>query len=330
MKKYLMGILFSVACLSVGASFADDFSSYANYEYNPNDFATEIIEYIQGAGVGVDFITGKRFNDPNSALGRPTVDTNGDGWVLPEDTPCPVVPVCTAYRSYELVTIGNGGRLTVKFNRPVLNNENNPYGIDFIVFGNALHGTTTLWTYENPGDTYIYEYDIIAADPGIVSVSQDGEIWYTFTEGPFADDFAATLGRIYNPSDPDLNLGAWNLWWGRPTNPTLPLNPLLSLQGFGGISLADMCGIYGNSAGGTGFDIGLLELNWIQYVRIEDSDDPNNGLTEIDAISDVRGCDDCRINFKDFAELANRWSGSLPDMNDLKKISDNWLMWSWE
>ncbi len=32
-----------------------------------------------GEGIGVDFIDGRPFNNPDTALGRPTVDTTGDG-----------------------------------------------------------------------------------------------------------------------------------------------------------------------------------------------------------------------------------------------------------
>ena len=48
------------------------------YEYDPNDFAAEVVSYIQGTGVTEDYIDGSYFNQPDTALGRPTVDTTGD------------------------------------------------------------------------------------------------------------------------------------------------------------------------------------------------------------------------------------------------------------
>lgn len=319
---------FLVVCFSIAA--------IANaYDYDPNDFAAEVVEYAQGTEIGRDWLTGKEFNEPNNALGRPTIDTTGDGISLNQNDPFPVLPVYPAFRSFELVTIGNGGHLTVKFNHHVANDANNPYGVDFIIFGNAFHGSG-YWWFDNPADTIVFDF---TSEPGIVSVSQDGEIWHTFTEGPFADDFAATLGRIYDPNDPNTSIGAWNHWWGRPTNPTLPLDPSLTPQSFDGLSIAQVCEVYGDSAGGTGFDIGLLGLDWVQYVRIEN--DPF-GTTEIDAVADVSCCGDyrhphptgdlntdCRVDFVDFAILAQDWlAGS--NWDDLANLADSWLECTWK
>ena len=33
--------------------------------------------------------------------------------------------------------IGTGGSLTLQFNTPIQNNPNNPFGLDFIIFGHA-------------------------------------------------------------------------------------------------------------------------------------------------------------------------------------------------
>ena len=53
-------------------------------DYDANDFATEVIEYVQGTGVPNDWLPPfKPFNDPNTALGRPTLETTGDRWYIP-------------------------------------------------------------------------------------------------------------------------------------------------------------------------------------------------------------------------------------------------------
>jgi len=151
------------------------------------------------------------------------------------------------------------------------------------------------------------------SEPGIVSVSQDGVTWYSFTsdpnfmadnpnfiklppdaeDGPFCDGFAPTLGRVYDPCNADTSIGEWNRWWAEPTNPTLPLDPSLSFEALAGRSVARVAQIYGDSAGGTGYDIARLELpvdpetqrKWFQHVRIDDA--PGGGGTEIDAVADV-------------------------------------------
>ena len=38
----------------------------------------------------------------------------------------------------EIVSIGAGGQLVLKFNTPVTDDPNNSYGIDLLVFGNAI------------------------------------------------------------------------------------------------------------------------------------------------------------------------------------------------
>ncbi|MBW7992258.1 MAG: hypothetical protein FVQ84_19900, partial [Planctomycetes bacterium] len=230
----------------------------AALDYDPNDFAIEVIEYVEGEGVGSDWITKQPFNDPNSALGKPALETtSGDGWFIPVNESVTVVPLYPPFRATELVTIGNGGQLTVKFSHPVANDENNPYGIDFIIFGNAYQiiGGGQDWSNGNPEETIVS--DTVTSEPGIVSVSQDGENWYYFSSGPYADDFAPTAGRQWDDVN-DI--------WADELDPTRPVDPNLSVAG---MSLAEMIAAYDGSAGGTGFDIGELGLQWIQYIRID-------------------------------------------------------------
>ena len=315
------------------------------YEDDPNDFVTEVVEYVQGIGIPSDTLTLQPFNLSETVIGRPTVDTTGDGWDIPAGQIVPVVSVFPAFRSFELVSIGQGGHLVVKFSHPVADDKNNRYGIDFIVFGNARFHIQEngVWTNGDPDQTTLAG---VYTEPAIISVSQDGTKWYSFTDdqmfmandpnftvcaagsgnGPFGDDFAPTLGRIYDTETPDTSIGAWNLWWGEPTNPTAPMDPALSGTVLTGQTVAHAARQYGESAGGTGFDIDLLDLprnenglKWFQYIRV---DNPSgSGLTpEIDAFSDVAACgdykhpfpqgdinQDCIVDFRDLAEMASNW-----------------------
>ncbi|MFA6186701.1 MAG: hypothetical protein WC770_05750 [Phycisphaerae bacterium] len=354
MTRYI-GIMFSAVCLLSSVSFADDFAAYKNYAYDPNDFAVEVIAWNPGTGIVIDWLNDELINNPLNALGRPTIDTTGEDWLIQEEQICPVNPVYAPFRSFELVCLGRQGSIILGFNSHVRDDVNNPYGIDFIVFGNAQQeiGNQQGWSNGNPAAMKVIGSGIL--ESAVVSVSQDGVIWYSFTndvnfmsgdanfikfsadsnDGPFADDFAPTLGRVYDPNHPDANIGSWNLWWSYPTNPTLPIDPSLAFESFDTKTVAQICQTYGYSAGGTGFDIGRLDLpvdqnsglKWFQYVRIDSSAE---NTPEIDAVSDVKGCQDCRINFQDFAELAKRWENGLADIEDLKNLSDRWLMWSWE
>ena len=261
-------------------------------DYDSNDFAAEVVEYVPGEGIGKDWLTRQPFNDPNAALGPPALSTTGDGWYVPTDESVPVVPVYVAFRASELVTIGNGGHLTVRFNHPVADDANNPYGIDFIIYGDAyqLIGKGQGWTNGNPEELILA--GSASGEPGLVAVSQDGRTWYSFSSGPYADNFAPTAGRRWD----DVNDV-----WAEELDPTKPVDPNLAAAEMEGLTLAEMIRVYDGSAGGTGFDLRRLDPNdyaalavdpntgrrWIQYIRIQD--DPDSAVTtEIDAVADVR------------------------------------------
>jgi hypothetical protein len=289
-------------------------AGYGQYVYDANDFATTAVVY-EPNGMYSDWLTGIPFDDPNAALGRPTVDTSGDDWFIAMDMNVPAVPVYPPFRAHELVYLGEGGSITLAFNHPVRDDEGNPYGLDFIVFGNPYQiiGGDQGWVNGDPRSVKVDPSG--GSEPGIVSVSQDGQTWYSFTndptfmsddpnfiklaedaeDGPFCDGFAPTLGRVYttDPCHVDTTLGDWNQWWAEPTNPTLPLDPSLTYASFEGMSIARIAETYGDSAGGCGYDLARLDLpvdpdtgrKWFQYVRIDDA--PGGGSPEVDAIADV-------------------------------------------
>jgi len=285
------------------------------YAYDSGDFAVEVVEYVQGGPVTNDWLTGQPFNDPACALGRPTVDTTGDGWFIPPDEAMPVVGVYPPFRSFEVVSIGAGGHLTVRFDHRVANHPYNRRGIDLIVFGNAAQviGGGQAWGNGDPNLTVAGAQGLV--DRGVLSVSQDGQNWHAFDAGPYVNDFAPALGRVYDPADPDPALGAWNQWWGEPTDPTRPLDVSLSFSSLAGKTVAEVAGAYGASAGGTGFDIGSLGLEWIQYVRIDGPAD--QAPPEVDALADAAidaalaapgdATLDARVNYQDVGILATNY-----------------------
>jgi len=292
-----------------------------------NDFVKEVISYNAGLGAGYYYIL------PASALGRPREDTNYLGALRP------VVPVYPQWLPSDIVTIGVGGHLILKFNHKVADDENNPYGYDFIVFGNAmmtLDGVNN-WEYGDPQAAILLNGQV-NSEFGRVYVSQyNNEDWYEFKQGPYADTYAPTLGRVYDPNDPNQSYVGWNnQWWAELTDPTLPLDPNVRGEDFAGKSLAELCYAYGKSAGGTAFDLKSLSPDdyaaldtdpktgrkWIQYIMIEcTSTNPSAGvLPEIDAVSDVSCCGDykrpfsagdlnknCRVNPEDLMIMTIYW-----------------------
>ncbi len=324
----------------------------AEYAYDPDDFAVEVIDYHAGnSGHVNDYLEPTQdYKDPAVTLGRPTVDTTGDDDAISMDDPAPVNPVYGPARHFEVCTVGydahreglqsvydGTGYLELRFGRKVFDNPLNPFGSDLIVFGNAFLETAGgPWDNADPADA-----DVLAAlssEPGGVLVSQDGENWFRLPDpgpsGRGADDFAPTLGRVYDPTDPDggIDTEYWtNHWWGHPTNPTLPLDPALEPSHWQGGSVADVATAYRGSAGGTALDLGDLAssdyaqldvdpatgMAWIEYVRIEDPKDADGRYvgtsTEVDAVADVfarRGGDaslDGIVDVTDLAILAANW-----------------------
>ncbi len=304
-----------MAALALAAAGA----AQAGYVPNPSDFATEVVAYAAGTGgFTLDPLTSDYYTDPFKALGRPTVDTTGDGGFFNPAEPAPVVPVYGPFRSTELVQIGHEGSLVVRFERPVEDHPANPYGIDFTIFGNAqqtIDGITP-WLNRDPDGTVCVPPGYGTFEPGTVSVSQDGVTWHRFTDegdpnapDPFtppygaydgfdpakryADHFAPTLGRVLAPDAPHRPDAAWdwNQWWGEPTDPTRPLDPAKGYTTYGGMTVGEIAADYGASAGGTGFDLAALDvpggLDWILYVRIDNFRDGVGATPEIDAVADV-------------------------------------------
>ena len=69
------------------------------------------------------------------------------------------------------VSLGNyGGYITYYYESAIIDNPNNPYGIDFIVYGNSFDGGSG------------------GAEPGNVLVSEDGKKWYSLAGSFFYDE----------------------------------------------------------------------------------------------------------------------------------------------
>jgi hypothetical protein len=200
--------------------------------------------------------------NPATALGEPERFT-GEGVF-----PGAVTPFNPAFLDNEIVSIGVGGSLTLRFNEPVRNDPANPYGIDLLVFGNA---------------GYIADegYDVTSgalfgnSTQGRIEVSRDGVQWFTVPgvqpDGPFP-----TLG-YQDVTDPYTSPPGNVL-----TDFTKPVNPAFDPAHK---SLSEIIAGYDGSGGGAGVDIGALGLSDISYVRI--SFLGTSGDLQVDALADV-------------------------------------------
>ncbi len=212
-------------------------------------FANEVISYTAGLNVTPGF------DDPSHALGMPAT-SNGDFG--------DVTPFNGAFLNGDLVQVGDGGELVVRFAMPVLDHPLNPFGIDLLVFGNAFFFQPDLF-----GDSA----EDVFADPALIEVSQHGKD-FSAIAFVFADDLFPTSAFTDTPGPFDSGGSALSDF-------TRPVDPAVD---WFGKSYAEIVALYDGSGGGAGIDLSETGLPWIRYVRITSL----GGVTaEIDAFADV-------------------------------------------
>ena len=261
---------------------------------------------------------------PGTVVGRPSSVCPGweyEGYVFPDVT---ITPHSQAFGTNQVFAMassraGQHGFVTIKFDHKVVDDPLNPYGLDFIVFGNAFLLYGDLEYFDGSDDPANYRdgsgaYD---AKPGKVEVSQDGVHWAEYDDGPFANTFAPTISHRYEPEAPDASLFAGNAWWGRLADPTLPVDPSLTPTDFMGRTIAEYATLFNGSSGGVGFDIDGLDLpvdestgrKWIQYVRVTSLSSYDDAMwTVVDAFSDVAPA----LPYDNWAREHYAWT-QLPD-----------------
>lgn len=263
-----------VAAVAASAGLLAGSTASAHYVYDPLDFAVEVVASTGLPATGL-------YNDPAAVLGRPTLRFNAGSATSPDLRRAKLIeaPFNRGPGGEPLITTFNNGQsVTVRMGRPVEDHPLNPFGIDFIVFGNAFFtgsgGTvsdaTNLNTFILSGSAFV--------ERTLVSVSPDGVQWYTYTGGPYGDQLFPTNAYRWDR--------ATATWSDDELDPTLPVDPALLSQSFAGLSAADVLDLYGGSAGGTGFDLAPSGFASIQYIRFEGA--PGFVGGEIDAVARVR------------------------------------------
>lgn len=201
-------------------------------------YATQVVSYTPGAG------TSSAYRDPSRALGEPSRFNPGN-------SPGAVTPFQSAFQSTQLVQVGRGGSLVVAFGQPITDDPSNPFGLDFIVFGNSFF----VQTAGAPGTTN----GAISAEGGDIDVSADGVTWFRVATNA-ADGLFPTLGYsdLTNPysSTPGQVLSNFQ----QPVDPSFVVGP--------GTTFAQIVAGYNGSGGGLGVDIASSGLTSVNYVRI--------------------------------------------------------------
>jgi hypothetical protein len=162
----------------------------------------------------------------------------------------------TTHGSVDVVSLGSGGSIVVSFAPNAIVDGPGP---DFIVFENPF------WIAGDSTDVY--------AEPGQVSVSDDGTTWTAFPCTPTTDAAAADgTGTL-----PPYGLcGGWQVVYSNPDNGISPFDPTV--------------------AGGGAYDLATIGVTHARYVRIVDEtheacpeagDQPTKNGFDLDAVAIV-------------------------------------------
>lgn len=144
--------------------------------------------------------------------------------------------------SVDVVSIGNGGRLSLLMGATVMNEDDpmHPYGVDLIVYGNSFF-TIRSGTYT----FYTSPWTLMHSEAAEIWVSADTTEWFRAT-GVMADELLPTQSV-------DIN--------GAPSDYLLPVNPALYTNDWfdGTWSYTNTVLAYGGGGGGAGVDLSRLE-----------------------------------------------------------------------
>ncbi len=217
-------------------------------------FADRVIGYAPGTGANPAFALA------DVAIGSPERFT-GEGIF-----PSVVTPFNPAFGTDEIVSLGAGGSLTLGFDEPIVDDPSNPFGVDFLVFGNSF-----LVDGDYPNGITIGVF--AAPRDARVEVSADGMSWVPARRVASAGLFP-TLGYS-DVTDPyAIDKGAVNSDFTKPVDPAF--DPV-------GKTFDELRAGYAGSGGGIGFDLSGTGLSAVQFVRVLN----DRGSISIDAISDA-------------------------------------------
>lgn len=238
--------------------------------FNGGPWAYHVVDYTPGDTIDRTWGDNIPFTNTTAVIGAPQ---RRDAWGTDFN------PFYGPYALDQICSIGAGGELVLAFDHAVSNDVDNPYGADFIIFGNTF--------FSNDQYSPDAADDIIGADPGEIRVSQDGSNWVQVV-GLSADTAFPSMGYENTVTgsyyDPAWGTTFWSFYGGtQPTDFLKPVDPAATWLGKG---LVELQAIYDGSGGGTPVDFGATGLAWIRYVKISQ---PTNDwwATDIHALADV-------------------------------------------
>ncbi len=247
---------------------ADPDGTYTAYVVNTNDFATQITSTS-------NVYSGSPYNDPTAMLGRPTLKFYDSFLGGTTDRVSVINPPfnVTPSGGNVITEISSNGQITVNMGRKIYDDPGNPYGIDFIIYGNSLLTSSTGSANDNTDLSTALVSQNYKGHSNIVSVSQDGTNWYTYS--------SVAIMFPQNAYRWDETNQSWN---DEQSNPTKPVNPAIYTQNFIGTTVAGALDHFAGAAGGTGYALTPSGYPWIKYIRVQPQ---TNNDTVIDAIAAV-------------------------------------------
>lgn len=243
----------AASLIAAAAGFLVMFSATAQ---GADPYADEVMSYVAGSG------SASPFDNPQVTLGSPERFT-GEGIF-----PSAVTPFNPAFGTNEIVSLRGGGELVLRFDEPIFNDAANPFGIDFIVFGNSFFVDSD---YPNAVVGGLFS----ATSAGRVDVSQDGLRWIE-VNGARPDRLFPTAGYSDLSDAYSLVAGLVESDFTKPVDPSF--DPM-------GLSYTQVLAAYAGSGGGAGVDFGPTGLASISYVRVRNAG--TSEVVQIDGVSDV-------------------------------------------
>ena len=264
---------------AIGLSILAIFCSVEAASASP--FATEIY------ATSGNFDKKHLYGDPNAMLGKPTTRAKNQfrwGNSGPTYRTKIIEPAHNVdlKGNKTLTTIKKNQWVIVKFDHKIKDDPKNPYGIDFIVFGNAFLGgggasdKTNMNTRNVKG--IFSESVTVSVSPGYQGLAGEKKNdhttwkWYTYTN-PKADSYFPTQAYHWDPKNAR--------WTDKEMDFTKPVDPALKAKiESGKMTAAEVIKAYKGSGGGTGFDLKESGFKSIQYIKV-------SGSGEVDAFADV-------------------------------------------
>lgn len=230
-------------------------------------YAVQVVSYNQGTTPAFDFSTSMPYNLESAALGSPERFT-GEGVF-----PGAVTPFSPPFLRDEIVSIGEGGQLTLRLSNYAIPQAGGP---EIGVFSNPglIDANYPNGQAGSPASTFGF-------DSALVEVSADGASWVSLGDTAFdiptngyndlTDPFSGVPGSV--PSD-----------FQQPFTGSLSSFSGLQYYNAGG---GDILGLLAGSGGGKWLDISGTGLSQVGYIRFSVADDGTSRKFnfELDAVS---------------------------------------------